>query len=422
MKKIDTSPSSAPSHLDQRTAIVVSYWGCFLGGETGAHLRVNRLLEYLADHHDKLIFYSRSPGGRSEDAWTDANIEAFQRRFPGVELVLDAPGTTARIATMVKNRLLSLLPGSARYIAGFEVPGIDPNFRALKTRHPDARFLVNYADGIAQLNGVPVDRVTVETHDIQSVKWRKTNAKQSSDLSVMLRMRQEIGALNVVAGVVAITKHEANFFESMLNGPRIFSIPIYGEEHLRVKPLPKPDAFAHDFLFAASDNRFNVRGLINFANQNQSWLASYKVGVCGRICDVPEIAALADQYSFIDRLGFVPDLAPVYAGARACLSPVDGTGLKIKILEALYYGKPVFASPHSMDGLAAGFDECVFPLDRAAMQRLVSEDAALEAAEQAAIEYVAQFARTSQADALLEFLGCEEPSQAASGNVLEAAQ
>ena len=79
------------------------------------------------------------------------------------------------------------------------------------------------------------------------------------------------------------------------------------------------------------------------------------------------------------------------------ISPVDGTGLKIKAVEALTAGKPVLASAHTMDGLPAGFEACVFPLQPEPARDLITRADLLAAASQSAACYAATLAETGDA-------------------------
>ena len=94
----------------------------------------------------------------------------------------------------------------------------------------------------------------------------------------------------------------------------------------------------------------------------------------GRVGENTSVRAFAQDRPHIDLLGFVDDLSAIYAASKAAISPVDGTGLKIKAVEALGHGRPVFASRHSMEGLAPGYDRCVFPIERSLIERILWDD------------------------------------------------
>lgn len=74
------------------------------------------------------------------------------------------------------------------------------------------------------------------------------------------------------------------------------------------------------------------------------------VTVVGR--DAPErLRALADEH--VSFTGWVPDLDPVYAGARVVVAPLRyGAGLKGKVGEAMSHGVPVVGTSVAAEGLA----------------------------------------------------------------------
>ena len=78
--------------------------------------------------------------------------------------------------------------------------------------------------------------------------------------------------------------------------------------------------------------------------------ASIELAVAGRGLEAVPWAADARA----QRLGFVEDLAPVYAGAGCAIVPLlRGGGSPLKFVEALAYGVPVVATPRAAAGLEA---------------------------------------------------------------------
>ncbi len=79
----------------------------------------------------------------------------------------------------------------------------------------------------------------------------------------------------------------------------------------------------------------------------------------------PPLVELAAQYADTVSLeGFVPDLAEAFGQAAALVNPLRfGSGVKVKILEALYAGLPVISTSLGADGIATGTDEGVLVAD-----------------------------------------------------------
>ncbi|MFD2578375.1 glycosyltransferase [Novosphingobium colocasiae] len=92
--------------------------------------------------------------------------------------------------------------------------------------------------------------------------------------------------------------------------------------------------------------------------------------------------------------GMVPDLAPLYAAAGVAISPLTfGSGLKIKLVEALAHGKAVVATATTLQGVedtcggaviqaddAARFADAVVALAQAPDRRVALAAAALDCA------------------------------------------
>lgn len=94
----------------------------------------------------------------------------------------------------------------------------------------------------------------------------------------------------------------------------------------------------------------------------------------------PSAALLALVERFAPRVvleGFVPDLDAVFARATASLAPLRfGSGVKIKMLDALARGVPVIATSVSVEGIPVepdGSDGCAVSDDPAAWADLVDE-------------------------------------------------
>jgi len=365
--------------------VVVYYNGTFIHLRNGAHSRMASLLRYLVDAGCWVTLFSFA--NHPTEPWVESAQIAFKNAFPTVRLVLDTQTASLRRLTFLKNAVSSFLPTRAQLIIAWQHRGASPNYEALVAESSDAVWIVNYADGLTQLNGIPPAPIVVETHDVKFVQAAKKDCKSPFNFRSLLRMRSEIGVLNCAAAIIAISPVEAGFFRTMLTGPDTFYIPKYGSPApVRRDERPK-DGYLYDLIFVGSDLFHNARGLLAFFESNKSWLMSLRIAVAGRVCENSSILEFKQARPHITLLGFVEDLSTVYAASKAAISPVDGTGLKIKAVEALSHGRPVFASRHSMQGLAAGYGRCVFPIERIYIERVLFDDAKLEEAQTAALAY-----------------------------------
>jgi glycosyltransferase involved in cell wall biosynthesis len=114
-------------------------------------------------------------------------------------------------------------------------------------------------------------------------------------------------------------------------------------------------AKARNILFVGSPTTVNVNAVSYFTDEVLPIIRSKSPGakfvVAGKICqNVP------DRSDYV-KLGEMPDLTPAYDIADVVVNPRRfGSGLSIKSIEALSYGKPLVATPSGCSGMEDGAD------------------------------------------------------------------
>jgi len=99
-----------------------------------------------------------------------------------------------------------------------------------------------------------------------------------------------------------------------------------------------------------------------------------EIAVAGTLCRAVTAAG-------VTLLGELDDLAPAYRSARVVVNPVlFGTGLKVKCVEALGYGKPLVTTRCGADGLERAVPHALLMADEPAdfanaVALLLSDDA-----------------------------------------------
>ena len=133
--------------------IVVYYNGTFVNGRNGAHSRMTSLLRFLvrSGHAVTLFSYANHP----TEPWTQEAQDVLRREFPTVRLVLDTWTPTLRRLAFAKNVLVSFFPRRSAAILRWRRRGAAPAYDDLVAAASDATWIVNYSDGITQLNGAP---------------------------------------------------------------------------------------------------------------------------------------------------------------------------------------------------------------------------------------------------------------------------
>lgn len=148
--------------------------------------------------------------------------------------------------------------------------------------------------------------------------------------------------------VVAIREDDAETFRQLAPGKEVLTVyPAFPAVPARRPPEP------HRVLFIAADNEPNREGIAWFLRD--AWPKvraahpAAELHVCGTICKhIPphEPGVLAR--------GFVDSLDAVYDEAAVVIVPLlRGSGVKIKLMEALAHGKACISTPIGVEGVPA---------------------------------------------------------------------
>ena len=243
--------------------------------------------------------------------------------------------------------------------ASRETPGVEPLptaddkhfFWDLVHRTNPRSVLIDFTTTLPVLDDLrPVERnrltVAVLTHN---VIHRRTQLYRERGLSPDFRpltRGEEAAMLRRADIIVAIQEREAEEFRKMLPDRRVIVVPMPVKLRAQVK-LPEE---APRCLFIGGYSGHNLDGL--------RWLLS----------DVWPGVLAAQPDAELDVVGTVGegvpagsprvlvhgphnDLASIYARASVCLVPLRfGTGLKIKLIEAMAHGRAVVSTPAGAEG------------------------------------------------------------------------
>jgi len=411
----------------QRT-IVMFCDGRFLRPENGAQAHTVDTLRFLSTHFSDVVVYAIE--NHPTHPWRPEDVELFSSTFPGVAFHMDRSNGFVRGMTRLKNALISLFPALAPRLLRWRVPGVMPKYAEICRRHDDYVCLVHFVDALTILNGFPFEHGVVDTHDVKFLKYSRLFRRPPFQMRVLGKLRGEAAMLDCVKAIVVNSPVDATILQTFARNPETYYVPVYSENF----HLPEGGEAAagrsgerqkFDLLFVGADNRFNVDGMIGFLASHAEIVRDRRIAIAGAMCANERLQAAAKPHEKTTLLGFVEDLSPIYAQSKAVLSPVDGTGLKIKVMQALGHGKPVLASQHAIDGLPRGCENCVFPLDESWINTILDDEAIRRRAEAAARAYYSTLQRAGDLQLFLEFLRKEcgsggvapqtEPSQMVAG-------
>jgi glycosyltransferase involved in cell wall biosynthesis len=147
-------------------------------------------------------------------------------------------------------------------------------------------------------------------------------------------------------------------------------------------------------LFIGSQAKHNIDGLRWFLDE--IWhkiledFPSTELHVCGSVCDWFQNYCPKNVYL----KGILPDLSIEYSQAQVCIIPsLFGSGLKIKLVEALSYGKACVSTSIGLQGLMELADEVILLSDNSddfylSVRELLLNDQKREQMESLAKDYI----------------------------------
>lgn len=158
-------------------------------------------------------------------------------------------------------------------------------------------------------------------------------------------LEEEIRRVNLFDKVVCISEEERLFFSRFAKKPEFHYVPLA----LPQKNTPGCDSCEYDLMFIGSGNPHNQAGIAWFFKEVYPRLkGNYKVAIIG------EITKYLGPHQGVVLLEHVEDIDDVYPKARISICPLlGGTGLKIKVVEALSYGQPVVTTSYGVTGFRA---------------------------------------------------------------------
>jgi Methyltransferase domain/Glycosyl transferases group 1 len=364
ISRVRVSATSLAPRSDRPTVLLVSHVGPWKPRAGNAY-RIQRLLRWYQRKQYRIIpVIAPLPG---EELPTEG-VGAIAREFGNavqchrdgrVEYVLeDVPGALASLDRTFTPSLATLL---------VEPPDADGDARARRVVQLERLFCHDVVASTAlhlsralgphilqveyiwmtrllPLTGGDVLKV-VDTHDVLSSIPDKVTAFGMPDVTI--EPHEEAVRLARADVAIAIQDDERAELQRLVPSLPIITAGV----DFDVAADPGTSA-AGRILYVASNNPRNRRGLEDFLSL--AWPRIHRsvpeavLLVAGSVADT--LGAL--EVAGVEVLGRIDDLAEQYRRASLVINPaVAGTGLKVKILEALCHFRPVVTWPAGIDGL-----------------------------------------------------------------------
>ncbi|MFD0933336.1 glycosyltransferase [Psychroflexus salinarum] len=192
------------------------------------------------------------------------------------------------------------------------------------------------------------------THDV----WHQHySVGKNNSYFGLLTLEEEKRLLNMADLVIAISKRDRLIFENLpLTDAKVIDLyPVIKPRRIINEEFITQKVESNTIIFVGSNYRPNVYGLEWFLDQ--VWPLLYprennvRLKVIGNVKKYirPEFLDFDDHIEF---LGFVEDLSIHYDEAKLAITPLrEGSGVKIKSIEAIEYGLPIISTSVGAQGL-----------------------------------------------------------------------
>lgn len=308
----------------------------------GNRVRILNMVRCLADFgHDVHFLYSDQETGNTEKM-----REYWGERFYRVEYEKRKPGRKQ----ILIDRMKTLVNKHHRYCSGVDDhynQRLDAEIMRLKEVHRYDAVLVEYIfQSRAFLNFGDKTLKVIDTHDMMTGRHKLFLRDGKQPVWYSTTRWQEKKGISRSDVVIAIQEREKVHFLRL--APRKKVVNIGHIVHLKNSTS---DAPRKKLLFVGSNNPSNYYGISDFIEKVFTTLRGSFPGleliIAGNICD-----KLPDGLEGIVKLGEVDDLERVYDLSDIVINPLTvGTGLKIKMIEAMGLSKIVISTEVGAEGI-----------------------------------------------------------------------
>ncbi|RNA63645.1 glycosyltransferase [Chryseobacterium nematophagum] len=215
-------------------------------------------------------------------------------------------------------------------------------FRSIFNKKNYDIIIINYEfwTGLIDHESMKNTLKIIDTHD-----WITLNEfYKDKSLDIGKRFNEEINNLAKFDHVVTISEDEHLVFKKFL-GEKVKNIPPSFPLHFEKNSSDKK----YDLIFIGSENIFNIKSMQwFFDNVYPLFPTPLNIIVIGRICKHLE------KREGVELVEFSESLEEYYHQSKISICPMlEGTGIKIKVIEALSYGLPIVGTERAIDGFSS---------------------------------------------------------------------
>lgn len=309
----------------------------------GNKMRALKLLEYFKDRNIQIDFVTQREYG---SVWTQDDVEKFNKSQLASNLYIlrRKPPKNNILRYLFSYKIPKLLLPPKVKVPKGSIPNHSTSFQVkqfneiLKKNSYDY-IIISYAYWANMIFDNPFLKGAIsiiDTHDFLS-----SQHQNDKHFKLGNAIDDEISRLRLFDQVWTISMDETYLFSQFLSS-KVRFVPIMINSPQFSKANKK-----YDLIYVASQNQHNqMSAKWFFENVFPHFNGKITILVIGRI------TGYLKDYPGVTKIPFVNDLSDYYNQAKIAICPMlSGTGIKVKVVEALSYGLPVVCTSRGVDGL-----------------------------------------------------------------------
>lgn len=294
------------------------------------------------------VHYAYAP---MESADLSAHLERFgQGRFHVLQYEQPLPTWPVR-ALRKAARLLKLDAGYLWRLDAWYDERLTAQLQALHATHRFDLVCVEYVFMSKALEAFGDDVIKVlDTHDCFAERHRRYLQQGQKPQWFSTTEEEETSGFLRADAVLAIQSQEAQGFAERVRRRTSQGCTVLEFGHILAEVAPVLPSSEPVGIFLGSDNPINVSALQWFIEAVMPLVRAeeprFRLKVVGSVC---KAIGVVDG---VEKLGFVDDLADAFSQASVNVNPIRmGTGVNIKLLDAMMYGMPCVSTRTGARGL-----------------------------------------------------------------------
>lgn len=227
----------------------------------------------------------------------------------------------------------------------YAYPGMKKRFNEIiQKKHYDF-IIISYVYWAGLIADKTLKGITTTVLDLSDFITLNRFDSAGGDVKIGPMIEEEIRRVNHFDKVMCISEDEKAFFSQFAQRPEYYYVPFFMEKNIS----PKNENIKYHIMFIGSDNPHNRKGIQWFFENVCPYLFSSI-----RIVIVGSITKYITPTTNVTCLPLVEKISDIYHRSKISICPLlGGTGMKIKVVEALSFGLPVVTTSKGLAGFSS---------------------------------------------------------------------